>query len=164
MAHIQAQIKALTRAMSANSWRSLSVVAFVLVLAGLFYFGSIRGVSQSPGASVILDGKTISVSIADTEAAREKGLGGRTSLGLDEGMLFVFPKEGKYAFWMKDMRFAIDIVWLSKDSIIIYMKENISPDTYPASFAPNSPAAYVLELPAGYAESHGVRIGDKVAI
>ena len=150
--------------MSANSWRSLSVVAFVLVLAGLFYFGSIRGVSQSPGASVILDGKTISVSIADTEAAREKGLGGRTSLGLDEGMLFVFPKEGKYAFWMKDMRFAIDIVWLSKDGTIIYMKENVSPNTYPASFAPATPAMYVLELPAGYVGSHGVKVGDKAAL
>jgi uncharacterized membrane protein (UPF0127 family) len=111
-----------------------------------------------------LDGQDIFVSIADTQALREKGLGGRASLSPNEGMLFLFPTQGKYAFWMKDMRFAIDILWLANDGTIIYIKDNVSPHTYPATFVPSSPARYVLELPAGYAAAHDVKVGEKMQI
>jgi len=79
-------------------------------------------------------------------------------------MLFVFPEDGKYAFWMKDMRFSIDILWLSADGRVVYMALNVSPDTYPQVFRPDVPARYVLELPAGYAKAHAVRIGDIVRL
>lgn len=106
--------------------------------------------------------QVVRVSIADTHESRQKGLSGRDGLASDEGMLFVFPEDGMYGFWMKDMRFPIDIVWLSDDWKIVHMAENVSPSTYPQSFTSSEPARYVLELPAGYAALHGIGIGDIV--
>ena len=109
-------------------------------------------------------GQTVYVSIADTEELRAKGLGGRSGLASDEGMLFIFPDEGKYPFWMKDMKFAIDILWLSNTGTVLYVQPDISPDTYPQSFAPDKPARYVLEVPAGYTTEHHITVGDRANI
>ena len=85
--------------------------------------------------TIQLKGQPIRISIADTETARQQGLSGRAGLAADEGMLFVFPEDGTYAFWMKDMLFSIDILWLSGDGAVVYMAENVSPDTYPKIFS-----------------------------
>ncbi len=111
-----------------------------------------------------LKGQAIYVSVADTEETRRQGLSGHPGLAADEGMLFVFPKDGEYAFWMKDMRFSIDILWLSSNGSIVYMAQNVSPDTYPHDFVPAKSARYVLELPAGYAVAHGIVLGDIVRL
>lgn len=148
----------------------------VVVLAAIFLFVVLAGSpiyqSSVPAAStqveglrtIELKGRSVRVSVADTESTRRQGLSGRASLTEDEGMLFVFPQDGKYAFWMKDMFFSIDILWLSADGVVVYMAQNVSPDTYPQHFEPNTPARYVLELPAGYAEAHEVRIGNIVRL
>ncbi len=65
---------------------------------------------------------------------------------------------------MKDMRFSIDILWLSADGVVVHMAQNVSPSTYPQSFVPTKPARYVLEVLAGYAMEHGVAIGDVVRL
>lgn len=104
------------------------------------------------------------VFVADTPESRARGLGGRTGLESDEGMLFVFPEDGRYAFWMKDMRFAIDIVWLSSDGVIVSVESSVQPESYPRPFVPEGDARYVLELPAGYARAHGLAVGDFIAL
>ncbi len=141
-------------------------VAFLFAVMGAFrisYSPVPAAPAQPQGLRTIQLGRqTIRVSVADTESTRKQGLSGRSGLAGDEGMLFVFPKDGNYAFWMKDMRFSIDILWLSSDGVVVYMAQNVSPDTYPQNFAPNTPARYVLELPAGYAGAHTLEIGDMV--
>ena len=112
--------------------------------------------------TVHLDGRPLNVTIADTPAAQESGLGGKSGLSPDEGMLFVFPKDGEYGFWMKDMRFAIDIIWLSADGTVVYIEKNVSPSTYPDVFKPREVARYVLELPAGYTDVYTVRPGSRL--
>jgi uncharacterized membrane protein (UPF0127 family) len=114
--------------------------------------------------TIRLDGNTLYVEVADTEAAREQGLGGHSPLSGDQGMLFVFQKDGVYPFWMKGMTFSLDIIWLSSDGTITYIVQNIPPETYPHSFGPQTPARYVLELNAGYARTHGVKVGDKAQL
>ena len=59
-------------------------------------------------------GKTLQVDLALTDEEKARGLSGRESLDEDEGMLFVFDVPGNYGFWMKDMNFAIDIIWLNE--------------------------------------------------
>lgn len=145
------------------------IAIFLLILQGapLFYYPP-AAVSTPANArevrTVELRGQTIRVSVADTESARRQGLSGRGGLEADEGMLFVFPEDGKYAFWMNDMSFSIDILWLSADGTVVYMAQNVSPDTYPRSFAPDRPARYVLELPAGYVKAYTVSTGDIVRL
>src|SRR3989344_601909 len=137
---------------------------FVMIGASLVYRSPVSvAPAQVQGLRTIdLKGQTIRISIADTETARQQGLSGRAGLAADEGMLFVFPEDGTYAFWMKDMLFSIDIVWMSADGRVVYMAENVSPDTYPQVFRPDVPARYVLELPAGYVKEYNVVVGDLV--
>ena len=79
-------------------------------------------------------------------------------------MLFVFTEDGKYAFWMKDMQFSIDIIWLAADGTVVYIVPNLSPATYPQTYTPDTPARFVLEVPAGFVAAHSVRIGDKAQL
>ncbi len=108
--------------------------------------------------------RNVTVLVADTPEEHKQGLSGRTGLGPDEGMLFVFQKDDLYGIWMKDMNFSIDIVWLSLTGKVITIEPNVSPRTYPRSFTPRAPARYVLELPAGYTQRHNVKVGDTIII
>ena len=106
----------------------------------------------------------VSVEIVDTSAERERGLSGREGLAPDSGMLFIFEEDGYPAFWMKDMRFAIDILWVASDGAIVHIEESVAPETYPTAFAPRRKARYVVELPDGYAKAHEIHIGDLVRL
>jgi uncharacterized membrane protein (UPF0127 family) len=99
-----------------------------------------------------------------TEATQERGLSGRDSLPPNTGMLFVFKEPAAYQFWMKDMKFPIDIIWFAADQTITYIKQNATPDSYPTIFEPPYLSLYVLEVPAGFAEAHGLNIGDQAVI
>ena len=102
----------------------------------------------------------IKVEIADTEMEQAQGLSGRESLPTNMGLLFIFEKSGKYGFWMKDMRFPIDIAWLDSDYKIVYIETSLSPATYPKVFYPQTEARYVLEVNAGFLASHNLVVGE----
>ena len=104
----------------------------------------------------------IIVEVVDDEEERSRGLGGRKNLPGNSGMLFVFEIPAKYSFWMKDMLFSLDIIWIDENKKIIAISENILPETYPASFSPSEPVKYVLEVNAGWAERNEVGGGEGV--
>ena len=106
----------------------------------------------------------ISAEIADTDAKRAQGLSGRETLGEYEGMLFVFPRADYYGFWMKDMRFPIDIVWIGEDMRIVGITKNVSPETFPEVFRPPLPARYVLETKSGLADTRAIEIGESISL
>jgi uncharacterized membrane protein (UPF0127 family) len=106
----------------------------------------------------------VMVEVADTAAARERGLSGHAPLKEQEGMLFVFESDEHWGIWMKDMHFAIDIVWADAQGKILTIAERAAPETYPQTFSPTAPARYVLELPAGFVERHGIAEGDQIVI
>lgn len=102
--------------------------------------------------------------IVDTKASRELGLSGRTEMKKDEGMLFVFDDEGRFPFWMKDMQFPIDILWISEGGVVVHVVKNATPESYPSVFVNQLGALYVLELQAGAADEYGIILGSKVSI
>jgi len=106
----------------------------------------------------------IPVELATTSEAVARGLSGRASLDYNKGLLFIFPSPYRYRFWMPDMNFPIDILWLDQDKIVDITKEatNIFDPLNPVFYQPNEPALYVLEVNAGFAESHQLKIGDSV--
>ncbi len=104
----------------------------------------------------------IKVELANTKEQLAQGLSGRTHLVVDTGMLFVFPVSGMYLFWMQDMHFPIDIVWINDAEQIIYIEKNIKPSSYPKTFGAGVMARYVLEIPANFAEKNNFKIGDEV--
>ena len=114
--------------------------------------------------TAMLGGQTVQLDIADTPEKRQKGLSGRSGLAEDEGMLFIFPENGLHSFWMKDMLFSIDILWLNSEGEVVHLVENASPSSYPASFSPENPALFVLELSAGASARLGVEVGDTVTL
>jgi uncharacterized membrane protein (UPF0127 family) len=117
-------------------------------------------VSDQVIPTISVDSTTLYLLIADNEPAREKGLGGLAALHPDQGMLFVFDESDFYPFWMKDMQFPIDMIWLDEDYHIVHIEKNISPDSYPTEYVSREKAKYVLEVNAGFAEIHSLKYGD----
>lgn len=79
-------------------------------------------------------------------------------------MLFVFDPPKQASFWMKDMRFSIDMVFADAQGVITAVHENVAPDTYPKTYTANTPSRYVLEVPAGYAALRGISVGQKIVV
>jgi uncharacterized membrane protein (UPF0127 family) len=104
----------------------------------------------------------LSLILATTSAEQELGLGQRASLPLDEGMLFIFPKADNYGFWMKDMHFPIDMIWLDENFSITHIESNVSPDTYPTVLYPGQKSLYVLETNAGYSQKNDLEVGESL--
>lgn len=105
-----------------------------------------------------LRGERFTLQTAVTEKEREKGLGGRESLCSACAMLFVFEKAGRHAFWMKNMHFSIDIIWLLEDRVV-FVAEEISPD-FPGILDPAVVADRVVEVNAGAAKN--INVGEKI--
>lgn len=110
---------------------------------------------------VLQIGKTaVKIEIADTKEKLTRGLGGRESLPQDAGMLFVFGVSNYWTFWMKDMRFALDFVWMNEDFEVVHITKNVLPESYPEEFSPPEPVKYVLEVNAGFADDKGIKVGN----
>lgn len=142
-----------------NRWIIVGVIAVSVAAIGLFFTYEQSARDQQAGSdlqTIYIGDSVVRVTVVDTPEARSKGLSGRERLARGEGMLFIFPEEGIYGFWMKDMLFPIDIVWISADKKVISIDKNVSPETYPEVFEPPFPIRYVLELPAGEAEEYTV--------
>jgi uncharacterized membrane protein (UPF0127 family) len=97
--------------------------------------------------------KKITVQVETTPQDKAKGLGGKTCIGPNEGMLFVFDQPSQYQFWMKDMKFPIDMIWIAVNHKVTVVEENVLPSSYyskqPFFVNPqDKPAQYVLELQA----------------
>ena len=99
---------------------------------------------------------------ADTEALRTQGLSGTTYLSEAEGMLFVYDAPTIPRFWMKDMNYPIDIIWISAEKKVIGFEEAVHPDTFPATFSPDTPVQYVLEVHSGFTRRANVDVGTLV--
>ena len=105
---------------------------------------------------------TFKVEIANTYDARARGLSGRKSLATDTGLLFLFDTPARYGFWMKDMSFPIDIIWIGDNGKVVFIEKDVKPSTYPKVFYSSGPANFVLELNAGAADNHSIKIGAKI--
>lgn len=100
--------------------------------------------------------------VADEPEEQRKGLSGRPCIDDTQTMLFVYKEPGRLCFWMKDMRFPIDIVWLDAGKNIVSISEHVDPSTYPQQFCPDGEAQYVLEFRAGAARQHQFAVGQRV--
>jgi len=135
------------------------VIAFFLI--GFLLIGrTARNLAPEDIKYVKIAGQDVKVDLALTPSEQTQGLSGRSGLPEDSGMLFVFDKPGKYFFWMKDMNFPIDIIWLGEDMKVIYIKKNALPESYPELYGPEADAGYVLEVGAGFSDKNNLQIGD----
>lgn len=113
---------------------------------------------------VLLGGVLVQASVADTMTTRIKGLSNTPYLPDDVIKLFAFGVPGPHSIWMKDMNYAIDILWVAQAGEIVHIEENVSPDTFPSSFASPVPAWFVVETVAGFVQTHSIALGDELVL
>lgn len=118
-------------------------------------------------SEILVGGVPLTVELAYQPADLQRGLGYRDGLAPGAGMLFLFEQPAPRSFWMKGMRFCLDIIWI-QDGVIQGAAENVCPDPpdiadadRPTQKSP-SPVAYVLEVPAGWLAEHGLGTGTPV--
>lgn len=105
--------------------------------------------SKGETRTITLGNHSFEVFLADTADERIAGLSGWQKLEENQGLLFIFPQPTRPNFWMKDMNFPIDLLWLDGNMEIVGIEKNLTPDSYPRTFSPNQPIKYVLEINAG---------------
>lgn len=119
--------------------------------------------------TVLINDLAIKAVLADDPQERSRGLAIFPNIPEGRGMLFVFQQKSRPRFWMKDMSFAIDIIWINEGKII-QIDENVNPpetgtaDEALKLFTPAEPINYVLEVNAGFSQRHGLSVGDSVNI
>ncbi|MBI3283085.1 DUF192 domain-containing protein [Candidatus Curtissbacteria bacterium] len=117
--------------------------------------------------AVTIKDLSVNARVASLASERKKGLSGQNSLPMTDGLLFVFENSGLYPFWMKDMKFAVDIIWIDENKTVVYIVNNapFEPDRDSDEltlYRPTSAAKYVLEINAGLAQRYGIVVGDLV--
>ncbi len=124
------------------------------------------GSTGSPqDARVCVRDRCFQAAVMATPDERAKGLMSRPVLFEDEGMLFVFDKPGEYPFWMKNMNFPIDIIWLNEARRVVHIEANVPPckkDPCPV-YHPHALAQYALEIADGQAEALGLKPLDQLS-
>lgn len=103
----------------------------------------------------------IAVEFADTPEEIDQGLQHRESLGKDRGMLFIMEEEEVQSFWMIDMLFPIDIIYIDEEKEVVYIAKSVETDlTEPVPSL--APSKYVLQVNAGLCDTYGISVGDRV--
>ena len=148
--------------------------AFILIvfIATSFYVGNVLNRNSNYKENIVskvnhvlrIGNASVRVDIADTPTLRERGLSGRKLLLDDQGMYFIFDHPDVYPFWMKEMNFPIDIIWIGEHMSVVDITKSASPSSFPQTFVSSVSALYVLEVQAGFAERHGIKIGDQVVL
>lgn len=132
-----------------------------LLAAGLLLSGCATGRE----AWVELAGKRFQVEIADNDAERARGLMFRDSLAAGSGMLFLHDQEEPLAYWMKNTRIPLDILYFDSSRRLVAQQRDVPPCTLGDGCPPypsNAPARYVLELNAGQAAAMGLKDGVRI--
>ncbi len=144
-----------------------SLLRRTLIFAFLPWAACSSAEPQMPSTTeVTLGMHRIQAEVAADAATQARGLGGRDGLPEGHGMVFPYARAGRPGFWMKDMRFDIDIVWIRGDRVVdIHHDVPFDPGgTEGPTVRPSEPADLVLEVTAGTARRLGWRVGDAVRV
>ena len=143
-------------------------MAILVLLISSYYWSSnsdseknVKKISNTK-KEIYIKNVRLAVDMADEPHEQTQGLSGKEYIAANEGMIFIFQESFTPAFWMKDMRFGLDIIWLDAKNTIIGIEKNVLPETFPKTFAPFYPVKYVLEVNAGWSDRNSIRVGDKM--
>lgn len=141
-----------------------TLAILVLIFVGYFWYqNEYKNPEHKEFINLTVNTEDVEAEIVRSFVAKTLGLSGREGLAPNTGMLFVFTETHNPEIWMKDMKFAIDIVFVSKDGIVVAIFENATPESYyekpPKTYKTLEGARYVLEVPAGTVQDARLRVG-----
>jgi len=128
---------------------ALFVLVGAIILGGVWFFGQTAEFPEKDNKAIpkaVINGQELNLEIMREPQERSRGLSGKELLAENAGMLFIFEPSGAPGFWMKDMKFSIDIIWIGSDKQILDITKSVAPETYPEVFKPKSQIQYVLEV------------------
>ncbi len=130
----------------------------------IFFIIILSGCAQNAFRRVCINQVCIKAELALTHSEQERGLMYRRSLAKNCGMLFIFREDNFYSFWMKNVRFPLDMIWINQDKVVVDITNSapICSDSC-ESIMPREKVRYVLEISSGFTLSHRIHIGDKVS-
>lgn len=145
----------------------LVIIALLVIGSYLNIFLGNLAPQAAASTQVRINDLVITAEVAKTPEAKSKGLSGRENLAPNSGMLFVFDREDRFGFWMKDVKFPIDIIWIDDTKRIADITHSAQPeprvpDNLLRIYRGSVPVLYVLEVPAGTAVANNLRIGDRL--
>lgn len=146
----------------------ITAVLIIFIFGVLVFFKLQTALENSAQKNVIITNQKgndiiVDIELARTSAEQKQGLSGREGLEDGQGMLFIFGEKAVKSFWMKDMNFPLDIIWLDGEKII-----KISHDLPPEGSNPTNTYSsgeavdYVLEVPAGFCNTNKIEVGNTV--
>lgn len=147
-----------------------------LSLLSAYLILSACGCDNGPDETVLVSGETFTLEVVSTEAAIQRGMGGRESLARDDGMLFVFPESRSRRFWMKNCLIPLDIMFLDARGRITAIhqmpEEPLQTETETMSeYEDRLPgyrsllgAQYAIELQYGRISELGLKTGQKIEL
>jgi uncharacterized membrane protein (UPF0127 family) len=145
------------------------IFLFLIVITLILFVGlasNFKSFFQGEEPYVVINNQKIYVEIADSSEEKKQGLSGRESLAEDRGMLFIYPEPGQYSFWMKEMKFNLDFVFIN-DQKVVDLKEKIpfpKEGEEPQTIRAEAEFDKVLEINQGMIEKLGIKTGDEVVM
>ncbi len=140
--------------------KKILLIVFLIILAAV----ATVLINKKPN-QVCFKNHCFDVELAKTSAEISRGLMFRKSLDQNQGMLFIFEKEGEYPFWMKNTLIPLDIIWINENKEAVFVSENAQScleESPCLSINPDKNAKYVLEINGGFAEKIGLKMGNKM--
>jgi len=149
----------------------ISILILFLPLLAVSCVSQQNPVINNYDTPLFISGKQIFVEIASTDLKRAHGLSGREKLKEDQGMLFVFETPDVYSFWMQNMKFDLDLIWIKNNpstgsGLIVGITADVP---HPKSsnynlpfYSPPSPVDTVLEVNAGWSKKYEIQIGNEI--
>ena len=145
---------------TSKSWGNRIVAIIILLVLATVLTQVVSANFLAPKATLHLGDGKFTATLATTEKARIKGLSGTRHLPADHAMVLVFDSSARPSIWMKDMHYAIDVVWLNESKQVVDFVLNVTPESYPTVFTPKEDARYVVELKGGTAKAKNIRVGQ----
>lgn len=148
-----------------NKLNSFGIFLGILIVALAYVLITLsqKNTSSMVKTELIVGGTKLQVEIADSAVEIEQGLSTREKLGKNEGMYFVLSKKQIVEFWMKEMRFPLDIIWIAEGKIVGFVENAPIPsgNTIPTFTSPQ-PITHVLEVNAGFVKQRSIKKGDEI--
>lgn len=149
-----------------------AILVVVIVVFALSRGTSLLNFSFGGGnnsQSVTVGKKTYAVTVAKSDTERQNGLSKKESLKAGTGLLFVFPTKDRYGFWMNEMKFPIDIIFINDNKVVDLVENALPPATGQTAaslpvYKPSTAVNYVLEINAKEITKNKIKKGDSVVL